>query len=143
MAMHPNSLKNFENQPGGLFKLTPEERKENARKGAAAAAASKRRKKEMKKRINEIFEMSIKGGTPEDFNSIIEAESADISALDKVVLEQFKKAFTGDTKAAEFLRDTAGQKPVEKQEVKSTIRSAGKLGEVLKALAEDEESPAE
>lgn len=139
MAMHPNSLKNLEAMQKHPPQCSHEQMVENAKKGAAAAAASKRRKKEMKKRINEIFEMSIKGGTPEDFNSIIEADHADLCALDKIVLAQFKKAFDGDTKAAEFLRDTAGQKPVEKQEVKSTIRSAGKLGEVLKALEEDEE----
>lgn len=46
----------------------------------------------------------------------------DLKNIDAMILAQFKKAKRGDKGAAEFIRDTIGQKPVEKKEVTNTIR---------------------
>ena len=55
---------------------------------------------------------------PEQFKSLAELaaanDSGNVSLAAAIVLAQITSALTGDTKAAEFVRDTAGQKPVDK-----------------------------
>ena len=38
-----------------------------------------------------------------------------------IIIKQVEKALKGDLQSATFVRDTSGQKPVEKQEVNTTI----------------------
>lgn len=39
------------------------------------------------------------------------------TTLEAVMVATIKKALTGDTRAAEFIRDTLGEKPTDKQEI--------------------------
>ena len=102
-------------------KLTAEE----ASKGGKASAEARRRKRDLRK----AFEM------------LLEKEFADksgklISGAEALAAKQFEKALKGDSKAFEVVRDTAGQKPVEKLEV-AQIEKEQSMQE-LKELFDDE-----
>ena len=78
---------------------------EEAKKGAKASAEAKRKKRDLKKAIQVLLETDIKGK-----NGEIK------SGAEAIAIAQFQKALKGDTRAFEVLRDTAGQKPIEKVE---------------------------
>lgn len=82
-------------------KLTQEEQK----KGGEASAKARRKKKELKEIINLLFEKDFKN-----------KDGIVMSGAEAIAMKQMEKALKGDTKAFEVLRDTAGQKPVEKVE---------------------------
>lgn len=61
--------------------------------------------------------MSLHKGKKADVESVGNLDdliNKNISVSDAILLKQIAKALKGDTTAAAFLRDTAGQKPVEK-----------------------------
>lgn len=86
-------------------KRTPEELREITRKGGIASGKARREKKELKAIVEALFER------------MYETEGGEkISGAEAITVKQMEKALKGDTKAFEVLRDTAGQKPVEKVE---------------------------
>lgn len=50
------------------------------------------------------------------FRQVFE-EELDDEKLQKIFNAMYKRALNGDTRSAEFIRDTAGQKPVEKTQI--------------------------
>lgn len=120
-------------------RTTPEQRKENASKGGKACAAAKRQKKEMKEMIQDIFEIGIKKGkVVEEIKSLEDAKGKNLTVGQALVLAQVKKAMTGDTRAMEFLRDTMGEKPTNKQEITAKVIESPLQG-ILDQLKDTEE----
>jgi hypothetical protein len=138
MSVNKNSLDNLVNisEQG----LTSEQRRENGRKGGQASGRTRRAKKEMKELINEILDMNIRDGKTETFKNIADSKGKNINVTQALVLAQVKKALNGDTRALEFLRDTAGLKPINKQETHVTVTSSGKLNDILEQLSEEDET---
>lgn len=102
MANEQNLIKNED--------LTPAQRRENARKAGQASAA----KKQERKKMRELLEMALMmtdEKTGEKNNVVI------TSAL-------INKAKLGDTKAYEVIRDTVGEKPVDKVQNDLTLTQA-------------------
>lgn len=83
-----------------IHKFTPEE----ASKGGKASAEARRKKKALKECLNLLLEQEV--GRDSAGNSISGAEAMATKAM--------KAALKGDWKAWELVRDTAGQKPVDK-----------------------------
>lgn len=115
-------MANEQNLRPGEYQLTVEEQK----KGGIASGEARRRKRDLRK----AFEM------------LLEKEFADksgkmISGAEALAAKQFEKALKGDSKAFEVVRDTAGQKPMERLEV-SQIEKEQSVQE-LKELFEDDE----
>ena len=82
---------------------TPEERRENARKAGIASGVARRRKKDLREACLAILEMEIT------------TKSGDkMTGSEAMVAKLFQQAMKGNIKAFIALRDTAGQKPVEK-----------------------------
>jgi hypothetical protein len=54
-----------------------------------------------------------------------------MSTAEAIAIKQIEKALKGDTKAFEVVRDTAGQKPVEKVAVGATDEAKNELAELL------------
>ena len=79
--------------------FTPEE----LSKGGKASAEARRKKRDLRQAIEILLETDIKGKNGEVK-----------SGAEAITIAQFQKALKGDTRAFEVLRDTAGQKPVEK-----------------------------
>lgn len=82
------------------YKLTQDEQKA----GGKASGEARRRKRDLRLMCQMVLEMDVK--TKDGLKSGAEA----------ITLAQLQKALKGDAKAYEVLRDTAGQKPVEKVE---------------------------
>ena len=98
---------------------TPEERRELGRKGGIASGEAKRAKKAMKERLEILLELSMKAGKPTDIESIknfAAIKGKNITVQDAMLIAQIQKALKGDTNAAVFVRDTAGQNPTQKVE---------------------------
>lgn len=101
--------------------FTREQRKESGRKGGLATAEKRRKQRDMREILQSFLSMPLTDGAyklPEQFKSLAELaeanDSGNVSLAAAIVLAQITSALTGDTKAAEFVRDTAGQKPVDK-----------------------------
>ena len=85
---------------------TEEEQREIAKKGGIASGEARRRKKDLRLALEALLEKEYNNGKGEK-----------ISGAELLAYKQFDKALKGDTRAFEVVRDTAGQKPVEKVEV--------------------------
>lgn len=95
-------MANEQNLKPSEYKLSQEE----AKKGGIASGEARRKKRDLKLAIQALLEADIKDKKTGDVMSGAEA----------LAVAQFRKAMRGDTKAFEVLRDTSGQKPVEKVE---------------------------
>ena len=93
----------------------------------------------MKEMIQDIFEIGIKKGkVVEDIKSLEDAKGKNLTVGQALVLAQVKKAMTGDTRALEFLRDTMGEKPTNKQEITAKVIESPLQG-ILDQLKDTEE----
>ena len=80
------------------YKFTQEE----AKKGGIASGESRRRKKLLRECLDELL--------AKEYTS----EGKTLTGSEALAVTLMKKAMKGDVKAFEVLRDTAGEKPVEK-----------------------------
>jgi len=99
--------------------LTSDQLRNRAQKGGKASGKARRDKREQKQIILEVLSMPLSEGSIEKITSLAAAEGANLSINQAIVISQVKKALGGDTKAAEYLRDTAGQKPTESVKMES------------------------
>jgi hypothetical protein len=83
--------------------LSPNEARENGRKGGIKSGQVRRKRK----MLCELMEMALK---KKDEKSGLSYDLAIVAAL-------MKKAVSGDIQAAAFIRDTIGEKPVLRHEV--------------------------
>lgn len=98
-------MANEQNLRPSEYKLSQEE----AKKGGKASGEARRRKRDLRKALEALLEKDFKN-----------AQGNNISGAEAIAIKQFEKAMTGDTRAFEIIRDTAGQKPVDKVEQLST-----------------------
>lgn len=105
---------------------------QNGRKGGIASGAARRKKKTMK-------EIALALGT-QDAPPAVVAKLIQVGMLDAgescsmdeaLMLAQYGKALSGNTKAAQFVRDTSGQKPVDQVELSDISQAQHKLDELL------------
>lgn len=89
---------------------TPEQARENGRKGGLASGASRQRKKLLRELFNEILPMEV---TDPEIRELLEAHGLTPTHEAAVCLAAVKRAEKGDIEAARFIRDTRGEKPVE------------------------------
>lgn len=95
---------------------TKEEARKRGRAGGIASGIARREKKLMRETLDIILSMPMKNGKNADVESIrsfAALKGKNISVQEAILIAQVQKAMKGDTKAAEYVRDTIGQKPVE------------------------------
>lgn len=95
-------------------KLTESERRKLAQKAGKASGKARAERKTMREMLKYLLEQDIQNSKGEKKTT-----------LEAVMVAQLKQALKGDTKAATFIRDTIGEKPLDKQEI------TGKNGEPL------------
>ena len=99
--------------------LTSEELRDRARKGGIASGKARRAKKAFKETLETLLSMSMENGkevSVDDIASFKGIKGQNISVQEAILIAQVQKAMKGDTRAAEYLRDTIGQKPTDKIE---------------------------
>lgn len=114
-------MANEQNLIPQAHKLTVEE----ASKGGKKSAEARRAKKDLRLALEMLLEKDFK-----------DKNGNTISGTEAVTAKLFEKAMKGDVKAFETLRDTVGQKPVEKVMVAEVEQDI--IDEVERAVLEDE-----
>lgn len=89
-----------------LKPLTTDKAREIGSKGGKASVEARRRKKDLRLALEMLLEKDFK-----------DKNGNTISGTEAITAKLFEKAMRGDVRAFETLRDTVGQKPVEKVEV--------------------------
>lgn len=95
---------------------TPSELREQTRRAGIASGKARREKKLIRETIEQILSMPYKAGNIDelkDIQGLVDALGANLTVQEMICVQLAKKAMKGDTKAAEYLRDTAGQKPTD------------------------------
>lgn len=100
--------------------MTPEQRAEYGRQGGIKSGEVKRRKKAMKETIEVLLSMPMKNGRTADIDAIknfaaLKGKNIDVQTA--ILIAQIQRALKGDKGAAEFIRDTSGQKPTDNMNI--------------------------
>ena len=99
---------------------TSEEAREFGRRGGIASAKKRRERKAMKETLEELLSMPLKKGASADISkvrNIAAMKGKNITMQEAIMLSMLQKAAKGDVRAAEFVRDTAGQRPTDKMDM--------------------------
>lgn len=94
-----------------------EEAAESGRKGGIASGVARRQAKDLRNLALAILEMPIKEGDIDEITTLASVKGKNMTTSQAMILAQVRRAIEGDSKAFEVIRDTAGQKPIEKVEV--------------------------
>ncbi len=106
-----------------------EEAAKNGSKGGKASGEARRKKRDLKLAMQALLEADVKD----------KRTGETMSGAEAIALAQYRKALKGDAKAFELIRDTSGQKPVERvEQVNIDGEYIDKINE-LKAFFDGEE----
>lgn len=95
---------------------TIEEQQEITRKGGIASGKGRAKKRDMKAVAKALLESRIDPGVSKKLRKQFPDLGKEISMTEAILASVGLRAIEkGDPKAAEFVRDTAGQKPIDKQ----------------------------
>lgn len=97
-----------------LAERTTDEQRNIARKGGIASGKARREKKALRETLEGLLAMPVKNGKAYDINkikSIADMKGKNITMQEAIIVAMLSKAAKGDVKAAEFVRDTIGEKP--------------------------------
>lgn len=109
---------------------TKEKQSEVARLGGIASGKARAEKRDLRKAFEALLdkEYNIKNKTT--------GTTSILSGAELIALKQMEKAAKGDTKAFEVVRDTSGQKPVEKVMIAEVEQSV--IDEIERAVLDIE-----
>ena len=122
---------------------TKSEARERGKKGGIASGEKRREKKAMKETLETLLQMPLKSGKAVDLDKIKDIaalKGKNITVQEAIMLAQIQKAMKGDTKAAEYVRDTSGNKLKEGVELSGGINNpfAGLSTDELRKLISDD-----
>lgn len=112
-------MANEENLKPFTSEQNREEAVKNGKKGGKRSGEVRRAKKAFKETLETLLSMKMENGdeiSVEDIASFRGIKGQNISVQEAILIAQVQKAMKGDTRAAEYLRDTIGQKPTDKIE---------------------------
>ena len=102
-------------------KMTPEQRREYGRKGGLTKGENYKRRRELKETLNVLLDMPVKTGKKTDIEKIqafANLKGKNITVDQAMMVCLIQKALKGDLNAIAMIRDTIGEKPSDKVEVK-------------------------
>lgn len=105
---------------------SPTKVRENGQKGGIASGEARRRKRDLRLALEMLLEKDFK-----------DKNGKTITGTEAVTAKLFEKAMKGDVRAFETLRDTVGQKPIDKVEVTKIDREQS-IQELQDLFADDE-----
>lgn len=98
-----------------------EEARELGAKGGIASGIVRREKKLMKDQMALLLSMPLMNEDLKEKIQELGIEEEDIDNQMAIVMAMWQKAIKGNVKASEFIRDTLGEKPIEKVEVNASV----------------------
>ena len=111
--------------------LTPKQRRENASKAGKASGEARRKKK----LLRECLEILLENEVTDKYGNVMTGAEA-------MAAKVFQQALKGDLKAFEIVRDTAGQKPVEKVQMNADVNiaeSAERLSNMFEQIKNEQD----
>ena len=114
----------IENMRRANEKFTHEDRVANGKKSGEVRRAKAEMRKSMSATLNILLTKAIKKGdmvNTEDIQNIADAENINIDAQTAMAVAMVQRAMLGDVQAAQFIRDTIGEKPTDKVEVDQSL----------------------
>lgn len=108
-------------QKFGNHNYTSEQLAEWGRKGAEKTKEIRRKRKEMKETLDILLKMPMKKGKvydAEDIKAFADLNGKNITIDQAMMVKLIQKALKGDLNAIAMVRDTVGEKPSDKVEVK-------------------------
>lgn len=111
----------FQRGKNAFARMTPEQRAECGRKGGLAKREATRKRKEMRETLDILLNMPMKKGkiyTAEDIKCFADLKGKNITIDQAMMVCLIQKALKGDINAIAMIRDTVGEKPSDKVEVK-------------------------
>ena len=103
-----------------------EEAKKNGRKGGKKSGEVRRQKKTMREMLDYLLKKELTGKNGEK-----------ATTLEAMMTAMIKQGLNGNVKAVEFIRDTTGQKPADKQEITGDIKTTNPVINILPVKAND------
>ncbi len=116
------------------------EARKRGKNGGIKSGKVRKEKKAMKETAEMILGLTLKDGTVtdlEDIQSMAAANGKNITVQDAIILKQAQKALKGDIRAAEFIRDTSGNRPTNEQRMDVAVDNG--FIEALNAAVEEVE----
>ena len=114
-----------------LRPCTPENARERQAKGVIQRKKNQElrrieeeKKKNMKQELLLLLSLAMRKGVmadSEDFLSLEEMEGKNISIQTAINIAMIQRALMGDVQAAQYIRDTTGQKPTDKVEIDQSL----------------------
>lgn len=114
-----------------LRPITKENASEYQKKSVAKRKANlelkkieEEKKKNMKQELLLLLSLGIKKGLladTEEFQNLKEMEGKNISVQTAINIAMIQRAMMGDVQAAQYIRDTTGQKPTDKVEIDESL----------------------
>jgi hypothetical protein len=121
---------------------TPSEARSRGRKGGIASGKARREKKLFRETLDALLSMPMKEGkevSVDDIKNFANIKGQNISVQEAILIAQIQKAMKGDTRAAEYVRDTIGQKPTDEVNIQGNMNMGNPYDELtveeLQALA--------
>ncbi len=93
-----------------LIVPSSDEARKNGAKGGIASGKARREKKAMRDTLSDLLSMPLNEGHLEEIKCLASVKGKNITVQEAIMLAQIKKAMKGDTRAAEYIRDTSGNK---------------------------------
>ncbi len=116
------------------------EARKRGKKGGIKSGKVRKERKAMKETAEMILELTLKDGTVtdlEDIQSLAAINGKNITVQEAIILKQAQKALKGDIRAAEFIRDTSGNRPTNEQRMDVAVDNG--FIEALNAAVEEVE----
>lgn len=130
---NPNAAKNL--KPNS--KRTKAELSAMGRKGGEKSYAVQKRRREIRETLLDLLAMPMKPGKLSKASTIAGLTGKNVTASEAMALAMLTQALEGDVRAAEFVRDSSGQKPVQQMEVSANAKEASVA---FKSLLDEVES---
>ena len=92
---------------------TAEEAREKGAKGGRASVEARRRKKTMREVYESLRNLEVVPSHTEALQEMLQEKLPTVTVDEAIMLAMIAKAERGDVQAAQFIRDTAGEKPTD------------------------------
>ena len=90
-----------------------EEAREKGAKGGKASAEARKRKKTMREVYESLRTLEVVPSHAEALQEMLQEKLPTVTVDEAIMLAMIAKAERGDVQAAQFIRDTAGEKPTD------------------------------
>lgn len=120
----------------GEQNLRPVRSKDEARERGAKGGKASGKARRDKKMLRDCLEILLERAEKVE----IDGKTIKLTGAELIALTAYQKAAGGDIKAMEFVRDTAGQKPVDKVQMKTDVNiadSAERLSNIFEQIKEE------